>query len=285
MNKKLGIILFGLSLLTWGCSREEQLVLGFVPSAEAEKIATTVKPLTEILSRKLGIKVKSYLATDYTAIIEAIGSGKVDMAFLPPFAYVVAHDKYGAEVLVKAKRYGKEYYRGQFTVRKDSGIDSLKQLKGKIWAYPDASSSSGYLFPKYKMIKLGIDPDKFFAEKIQTGSHDNAILAVYNGEADLATTFEGAENRLVKDYPDVKEKIKIIGYTDNIPNDGLVVRRDLDPQMKEKIKQVFLSLNQDSTAMEILKKVYAWDGIVPASDSDYQIVREVAKTLKITIPK
>ena len=282
MSKKLTLL--GI-LLIFGCSREEQLVLGFVPSAEAEKIATTVKPLTEILSQKLNIKVKSYLATDYTAIIEAIGSGKVDMAFLPPFAYVVAHDRYGAEVLVKAKRYGKEYYRGQFTVSAESGVDSIQQLKGKVWAYPDASSSSGYLFPKYKMLKMGIDPDTFFSEKIQTGSHDNAILAVYNGEADLATTFEGAENRLVKDYPDIKKKLKIIGYTDNIPNDGLVVRKGLDPDMKEKIKEAFLSLNEDSTAMKILKEVYAWDGIVPASDSDYQVVREVAKTLKITIPK
>lgn len=285
MNKRILTIALGAAILTGGCSKEEQIVLGFVPSAEAEKIATTVKPLTEILSQKLGIKVKSYLATDYTAIIEALGSGKVDVAFLPPFAYVVAHDKYGAEVLVKALRHGKEFYRGQFSVRSDSGVDSLKQLKGKIWAYPDASSSSGYLFPKYKMIKEGIDPDEFFSDKIQTGSHDNAILAVYNGEADLATTFEGAENRLLKDYPDVKEKIKIIAYTDKIPNDGLVVKKDLDPALKEKIKQAFLSLNEDSTAMRILKEVYSWDGIVPASDKDYEIVREVAKTLNITIPK
>ncbi|MEO0218361.1 MAG: phosphate/phosphite/phosphonate ABC transporter substrate-binding protein [candidate division WOR-3 bacterium] len=262
------------------CKKEEVLVLGFTPSAETEKIATTTKPLVDILSKKLGIKVKSYLATDYTALIEALGSNKIDIAFLPPFGYVLAHQKYNVEVLVKAVRDGKDFYRSQFVVRKGEA-KSLNDLKGKIWAYPDAASASGYIFPKAYMIKNNIDPDKFFKDRIQTGSHDNAILAVYNKEADLATTFEGAEKRLLKEYKDILDKIEIIAFTDNIPNDGIVVRANLDNNLKEKIKQAFLDLNNDEQAMKILKEVYSWDGIVIAKDEDYNVVRETMKILNI----
>lgn len=213
----------GIFLLS--CKKEEILVVGFTPSAETEKIATTVKPLENILSKKLGVKVKSYLATDYTALIEALGSNKVDIAFLPPFGYVLANEKYKSEIILKAIRNGHAFYRSQFVVRKGTA-KSINDLKGKIWAYPDAASTSGYIFPKAYMIKNGINPDKFFKDRIQTGSHDNAILAVYNKEADLATTFEGAENRLIKEYKDIKDKLEVIAYTDSIPNDGIVIRAD-----------------------------------------------------------
>lgn len=262
------------------CKKEKALVIGFVPSAEVEEIATTTKPLIDILSKKLNMKLKSYLATDYTALVEAIGSNKIDIAFLPPFGYILANEKYRAEIILKAIRNGHAYYRAQFVIRKGSA-KTLGDLKGKIWAYPDAASTSGYIFPKAYMLKNGIDPDKFFKDRIQTGSHDNAILAVYNNEADLATTFEGAENRLLKEYKDIKDKIEIIAYTDSIPNDGIVTRAGLDPVLVDKIKNVFLELNNDKEVMGILKKVYGWEGIVPAKDSDYQVVRETMKLLNI----
>jgi phosphonate transport system substrate-binding protein len=268
----------GIFLLS--CKKEEILVVGFTPSAETEKIATTVKPLENILSKKLGVKVKSYLATDYTALIEALGSNKVDIAFLPPFGYVLANEKYKSEIILKAIRNGHAFYRSQFVVRKGTA-KSINDLKGKIWAYPDAASTSGYIFPKAYMIKNGINPDKFFKDRIQTGSHDNAILAVYNKEADLATTFEGAENRLIKEYKDIKDKLEVIAYTDSIPNDGIVIRANLDNQLKEKIKKVFLELNNDEEALKILKEVYSWDGLAVANDKDYDVVREVMKLLNI----
>jgi phosphonate transport system substrate-binding protein len=268
----------GIFLLS--CKKEEILVVGFTPSAETEKIATTVKPLENILSKKLGVKVKSYLATDYTALVEALGSNKVDIAFLPPFGYVLANEKYKSEIILKAIRNGHAFYRSQFVVRKGTA-KSINDLKGKIWAYPDAASTSGYIFPKAYMIKNGINPDKFFKDRIQTGSHDNAILAVYNKEADLATTFEGAENRLIKEYKDIKDKLEVIAYTDSIPNDGIVIRANLDSQLKEKIKKVFLELNNDEEALKILKEVYSWDGLVVANDKDYDVVREVMKLLNI----
>ncbi len=277
MKNILAVIFLGFLI---GCNKENVLVLGFTPSAETEKIATTAKPLADILSKKVGIKIKTYLATDYTALIEALGSNKIDIAFLPPFGYVLAHEKYDVEIIAKAVREGKAYYRSQFVARKGE-VKSLNDLKGKIWAYPDAASTSGYLFPKAYLIKNGIDPDKFFKDRIQTGSHDNAILAVYNKEADLATTFEGAENRLLKEYNDIRDKLEIIAYTDNIPNDGIVVRRNLDENLKQKLKQAFLNLNNDENAMKILKEVYGWDGITTAKDSDYNVVRETMKILNI----
>ncbi|WP_096154930.1 MULTISPECIES: phosphate/phosphite/phosphonate ABC transporter substrate-binding protein [Bacillus] len=263
--------------------KPSKVVMGFVPSTESDKIADTVAPLAEKLSEILGVEVEGITMTNYTALVEAMGSGKVHIGFVPTFAYIQANERYNIEVILKSIRHGSSTYKAQYVVRADSGIETFADLKGKVWAMADVTSTSGFLFPaaqlmtEFDIATTDALQTDFFSNVVSVGSHDNALLTVLDGDADVATTFDDARTILEGDYPTIMEDLKILGYTDPIPNDTISVIPSLDPAFVEEIKAAFLSFNDDEAMLQIMNDVYRWTAIDEANDAEYDIVRETAK--------
>jgi phosphonate transport system substrate-binding protein len=261
----------------------KQLTMGFIPSQEADKIADNVKPLEEYLSKELGVPVKAEVMIDFVGLVEGMRTGKIDIGFTNPFGYVQAKDRANVEILVKSIRRGSDTYKAQFIASADSGLTSVEDLvkaEGLTWAFGDTLSTSGFLFPASKLMDLGVEDLNTFYNQLAVGSHDNAVLAVLEGQADFATTFDDARNVLEKDHPDVKDKVKVLGYTDEIPNDGVSVRDGLSDEMKEKIKKAFLDINDNPEVLSVMTEVYTWDGIAEATDEEFQVVRDVYSRFK-----
>ncbi len=84
----------------------EEIIMGFVPSQDSETIADTVAPLADQLSEELGVPVEGKVMTNYTALVEAMGTNEVQIGFIPAFAYVLANEKHNVEVILKSERYG-----------------------------------------------------------------------------------------------------------------------------------------------------------------------------------
>ncbi|WP_332849229.1 phosphate/phosphite/phosphonate ABC transporter substrate-binding protein [Bacillus sp. FJAT-45037] len=269
-------------LVLTACSSEdtpdevEEIVMGFVPSSESDKIADTIEPLAEELSNVLGMPVRGQVMVDYSGLVEAMGSGNVHIGFLPAFGYVLGEERYDFEVILKSERNGSDSYRAQFVVREDSGIETIEDLEGKLWGFADVSSPAGYLFPAAHLAEnYNVDDvEAFFGDAIQTGSNDGALITLYEEEIDVATTFEDARTVLLNDYPDVMDELKVIEYTGEIPNDTITVIPGLDAEMKADIKAAFLSFNENEDIIQIMNDIYRWDGIREAEDADYDIVRE-----------
>ena len=261
-------------------SADDKLVMGFVPSQDSENIASSVEPLADRLSEELGVEVEGKVMTNFNSLVEAMGSNQVQIGFIPAFGYVLANEQYDVEVILKSVRHGEGSYKAQYVVREDSGIDSLEDLKGKVWTFADKGSTSGYLFPaKQLMDEFDFDSASdletdFFGNLIESGSHDTAALSVLNGDADVATTFDDIRDNLEKEYPDIKDDLKVIDYTDAIPNDTISVTKELDDDMVKKIKEAFLSFNDDQEMIDIMHEVYTWDAIEEADDSEYEIVKD-----------
>lgn len=256
----------------------KELTLGFIPSQEADQIADTVEPLEEKLTEVLGVPVKAEVMIDFVGLVEGMRTGQIDIGFLNPFGFVQAEERADVEVLLKAIRNGGDTYVAQYTVPADSEMESVEDLvstPGLVWAYADTLSTSGYLFPASQLMDLGVEDLSTHFEHLVVGGHDNAILAVLDGQADVATTFEDARDTVEGDYPTVKEDTKVIGYTDEIPNDTLSVRSGLSDEWKQKIKDAFLSFNDDEEMIKIMNEVYTWDGIAEASSEEYDIIRDV----------
>src|SRR5690606_6037228 len=170
----------------------DRLVLGMVPSREADAIVDSLDPIAEMLSERLLIPVDTFVSTNFVGLVEAIGTGRVDIGLFGPAALVQAMDAYGAVPIVASVRQGSTTYRAQFNVRCDSGIETFEDLRGRTIAFVDPGSASGYQFP-YVTLKstYGIDPDTEMTS-IFAGSHDASALAVYNGDVDVSVTFGGS---------------------------------------------------------------------------------------------
>jgi phosphonate transport system substrate-binding protein len=263
----------------------KELVLGFVPSQESDKIADTAKPMAEFLSKELGVPVRPFVSTNYVGLIEAMGSGKVDIGSLPPLAYVLAHDQKAAEILLKTERRGRVAYHAMFVARADSGIKTVEQARGKRMAWVEPASTSGYLFPAAYLKARGYDPDKFFKQTTFAGGHDKALIAVYNGDVDVAAVYDDAREVVAKSpaYKDIMTKVVKIGRTDAIPNDTISVRTGLDPALKEKIRAAFHKFASTPEGSKTLMDVYRIERFRDATDAEYEPVRRVARAMDVPL--
>lgn len=269
----------------------EKLTVQFVPSQNADTLEAKAKPLEKLLSDKLGIPVAVSVSTDYNTIVEAMASKKVDVGFLPPTAYVMAKDRGAAEVILQAQRFGVkdetgeatdelvDFYKAMIIVKKDSAIQSVADLKGKKIAYQNVSSSAGYVWPAAVLMDNQIDPLKD-VEAITVKGHDQAVLAVLNGDVDAAAIFQDARNVVKKDYPTVFEDTRVLTYTEKIPNDTISVRSDMSPEWIEKLQNAFIEIGKDEEGHKIISEIYTHEGYVKSEDSNFAVVREYGEKVK-----
>jgi phosphonate transport system substrate-binding protein len=266
--------------------------MAFVPSLDAQAVLATAQPLADALNRETGLFFDVSVPTSYTAVIEAMGAGQVDVAWLATFAYVLAHDKYGAEVILSTVRQGSKTYRSQIVTRADSGIRSLQDLRGKKFAFVDSASASGFLYPVALLAANNIDYKTYFAETVNAGGHDKVIIAVYNRQVDAGATFGNsietgaptdARTLVASTIPDVMEQIVSIAVTDPIPNDTVSVRRGLDPNVTARIRSALLNLSDNPDGQKLLRDLYNINGLAEASNADYNSVREAARVLNLDL--
>jgi len=270
----------------------KKLSVEFVPSSNAGTIEAKAKPLEGLLKKELGIPVTVSVSTDYNTIVEAMGSKKVDIGFLPPDAYVLAHKQYGDKVLLQAQRYGvtepddkasKElvnFYRSQILVRKDSGIKSVKDLKGKKIAVQDTTSTAGWIFPAVEMLDHGVNINKSGIQTVTVKGHDQGVLSVYNKNTDAAFVFQGARNIVMKDQKDIMSKVVPIYTTGKIPNDTITARGDMSDKWQKKISNAFKAIAKTKQGHDIISSVYSHQGYVDSKDSNFDVIRQYDKQAK-----
>ena len=262
----------------------DTLVLGMVPSREMDAIVDSLDPIAEMLEERIGIPVETFVSTNYVGLVEAVGTGRVDIGMFGPAALVQAMDAHNAEVILASVRQGSTTYRAQFNVRCDSGIETFQDLVGKTIAWVDPGSASGYQFPYVTLMQEGINPDEDM-QGIFAGSHDAAALSVYNGDVDVAVTFGGSpgsdgRETIEEDFPDVKEVVCILGYSVDIPNDGMVVREGLCEDLKQRIADAFIDLASTEEGEALTQELFNVTDFAPIEAEAYDVVREVSATFQ-----
>lgn len=283
--------LFLAGVLACGRSGEPPRVLrvGFVPSENAQQVAQNAQPIVALLNKKLEVEVQPFVATDYTGVVEALRSNKLDIAFLTPASYVLAKNEADVKVILKSQRRGSPYYYAAIFTRADSGIRNLEDLRNRTFAFGDPLSTSGHVFPRKMLSEKGIDPVKDFKNILYSGGHDATVLAVLNRKVDAGATFanfpdgkDAAWMQYLKD-PEEQKKIRAIAYSEPIPADNLVVNANLDPGLAKRIEEIFLDLSRDPEGKKMLRDLYQIDGFVVATDHDYDSVRKAFKIAGINL--
>jgi phosphonate transport system substrate-binding protein len=267
-----------------GCGKSSSsprvLRVGFVPAENAQQVIQNAQPIVDILQNRLGIEVQPFVSTDYTGVVEALRVNKLDIAFLTPASYVLAKSEANVKVVLKSERKGSPFYYAAIFTRADSGIKRLEDLRGKTFAFGDPLSTSANVFPRKMLSERGIDPVRDFKQILYSGGHDATVLAVLNGKVDAGATYANSPDsgdtawmRYLKNPDDVK-KIHAIAYSEPIPADNLVINGNLDEGLAKKIEETFLELSRDPKGKQMLRDLYQIDGFVPATDQDYDSVRQ-----------
>lgn len=254
---------------------ENPIIFSFVPSGDTPEIIESADIMADLLSEKTGYVINGEVATSYSVVIEAMGTGKAHMGTLGTFHYILAHEKFGVDCALVSVRYGSPYYKGQIIAGVDTGIKTLEDIKGKTVCWVDPVSASGYIIPRIILKAAGIDLDTDLVQQIEAGSHDAVALSVYNGDCDCGAIYVDARDIIEEDYPDVKEKTKVINESPEIPNDGLQFIKDFPSDMRENIVNAFLEIMETEEGVEAIGKAYGWAAVIEKDDSFYDEFRKV----------
>jgi phosphonate transport system substrate-binding protein len=261
--------------------------MAMVPSLDTQKLVVSGEKLAQLMEKETGLKYQVSVPTSYTAVITAMGAGTVDIGWLSPIPYIIAHDRYGVKVMLKTVRKGSTDYYSFIIARNDSGLKKLADLKGKTFAYGDPVSTSGTIYPKHLIRTSGYNPDTFFSNAIYAGAHDRVVIAVYNKQVDAGAIYgqpgDDARKRVMTALPDVLKKTSVIAQSIPIPNDTVSLRKGLPPAIARKIVDGLIAVSKSAEGRKLLYEVGSIDGFAPATDKDYDSVRSVARAENIQL--
>lgn len=278
MKKRIvGIVGFMLAVaIGFSSAASAEIKMGTVPRLSPEELQKMYSPLTEYLSKETGEKVTLVVPKDFAAFKEAARSGQMDIGFANPLIYVEVKEKAGIEPLALSSEVKSgTRLRGIFIVRKDSGITSVQELKGKKFVFMDKDSPAGYLFQILLLNKAGFDTKKDITVLPFVKRHDKVVAAVLDGTADAGGIREDELDK-VKDKLDTS-KIRIVGYTDYFPNWPFFSTSKLKPETVAKVKAALLKLKPNDPSNEAILGPARLTGFIPVADKEYDDLRKAAK--------
>lgn len=256
-------------------SKSETLRVGFPPDENPAQIISKNQPLLAYLKRELGLeKIEIVVPETYTAAVEEMQHGNLDMVYFGGLTYVLAKRDTNITPIVRGKVDGTVDNFTYIITRKDSQIKNLKDLKGHSFAFGDVASTSGHLIPHKKLRSIGISPTQDFSALIYTGAHDKTAYAVFKKEVDAGAMNARLLPILIKDGKIDGSKIRILWKSDAFADYPWAVRTQLGKTMIDKLTQAFVKL-RDKEILKLLK-VEAYE---PTSDSEFNNIREAAITL------
>lgn len=257
----------------------KEIAFALLSTDNASEITRRWGPILDRLEKDLRIKVKTVAAADFRGIIEALKFGKAEIGHLGPMSYVEASNNRDANVEPVAQLQladGSLGYRSCLIVHSESELFNPEDTAGKTFAFNDPNSTSGYLVPSAMFMReMGVDPRTFFSKVTFSGSHEASILAVASRKVDIASTNLPDLTRLMRENKVPRGSLRVIWVSGLIPNDPIVVRKDLPATLRSAIAESLTTMKARNP--EAFREIGAWfGGFVSAADGKYQMTRELS---------
>ncbi len=253
----------------------DTLRVALLPDENAATVIKNNEPLKAHLEKALGKKVELVVTTDYSSMIEAMRFGRLELAYFGPLSYTMAASKSDIEAFAGIKKRGRTTYNSVVIANKSAGIDKIADIKGKNMAYGDTASTSSHLIPKKILLDNGLDASADYKQHF-LGAHDAVAVAVQNGHAQAGGLSKPIFESLVSRGIISLDKVKVLQVSADYPQYPWAMRKDLAPALKDKIRSAFLEV----TDKKVLKPFKA-EGFGAMSDKDYDVIRDLAKSLKL----
>ncbi len=242
--------------------------------------------MIQYVSRKIGGPVKIIQRRTYQEINDLIKNKEIDFAFICSGPYVEGNESFGLKLLVAPEMYGRTTYNSYIIVPKNSSYNNFSDLRGKKFAFTDPLSSSGMLYPSYRLALINETPASFFGvdekgrnNSFFTYSHDYSIIAVAENLADGAAVNSLVYEYMKKTRPDVISKTRIIEVSQPFGNPPVVVSKDIDPFLEKRLRDILMNMDRDDEGRRILSSIMI-DRFIIMNDDAYDPVREMRKIVK-----
>lgn len=295
MKKKIALIvliIFTLALFVSGCGQspsqsegtretnQPALRVGLVPNQAPDKIKAQYEPFRQYLSETLNMPVEIFVASDYAGVVEAMANDKLDVAYFGGLTYAQAKQRAKIHPIVTEideETQTSKYY-SLIIVPADSPVQTTADLKGRVFAFGDISSTSGSLYPRFMLDKAGIKVPDDLENVVYTGGHDATAQAVQNGTVEAGGIEGRILNRLIANKTVDAAKIRIIDkhLVEGYP---WVVRDSLDKSLEEKIVNSFLEMKDP----ELLTLMRA-ERYTQVTEANYTEIEKEANRLGLISP-
>lgn len=250
---------------------EKSIRFGRIPFRSLREMMTQAVPLLRLLQKKTGAQEVRFVSSgkSYASVLDSLARGNIDFAWVGPTVYLKRRDQDKLMPIAKAKFGSETAYRGVFIAPAKGKVQGLEDLVGSKIGFVDPESASGYIYPMYLLLRLGINPQTkstiYFMK-----NHDNVLQAVLDGRLDAGVCLESTLKAQKENVLD--SKIIILAKTDEIPSDVIVCRQDCPINLRERFLAALLQINAKDLPGEQVT-------FLPATDDDFISVEGVLQYL------
>jgi phosphonate transport system substrate-binding protein len=264
----------------------EDLTIGLIPEQNIFRQMKRYEPIADYIQERTGLEIRFTILSRYGNIIDSFTSEKMDGAFWGSFTGALAIQKLGIEPIARPLwTDGTSSYHGHVFVRKDSGIEDVRGMRGKTIAFVERATTAGYVYPMAYLREHGVrDLDSYFAEYYFAGSHDATILAVLDGKVDIGCAKNTIFSLVADQDPRVKDDLLTLAESPTVPSNGLGMRKDLDPETRSKLRNALLGMDAEPAGQRALRRFGAIR-FIPTTKSDYRPVFEIAERAGIDLKR
>lgn len=261
--------------------------IAYAPNESTDQSTDARNGLAKDLEDLLGCEVEEIQASDYNAIIEALRTGKADMAYMGALALALGAERAEIEpIVMKAEDGDREkavYHSVLITSSANSDINSITDIKGKTMAFVDPDSTSGNLVPTAEIMKAfpdyGLNSEKlhtngdFFEAVSFSGSHQAGLQAVIKGDVDVVPISDQILASEISKGSANEGDVKIIHESGAIPAEAMVVAKSVDDETRTKLTEFLVSYDNQAYFTDVIKNENA--RFIACSIEDYQDIIEL----------
>ena len=252
------------------------LRISSIPDEAPTELQRKFTPIAAYLEKETGMKVSYVPVSDYAAVVEALATGKIDLAWLGGFTFVQAKIRTKGTAKPIVQREEDTKFISRF-ITTDPNIKSVADLKGKTFAFGSASSTSGHLMPRFFMLKDGIDPDKNLKNVAFSGNHDATVAFVASGKVEAGVLNASVWDRIVEQKKVDVSKVRVFATTPPYFDYNWTVRGDLDAKLTQKLTDAFLKLDPKNAEHKAVLDIQRASKFVATKSDNYLGIEQAAQ--------
>lgn len=246
---------------------------------EKDEMITDFEPIRVYLEKKLDTPIDMVVTDNYASLIEGMKNGTIDIGWYGAFSFIAAEGEMElTPLIVEQRKDSGIYYKSLMITLKDSGIETIEQLKQKRYAFVDSGSTSGFILPYALFKSRNIDIKQYFSEIHYSGNHHQVPIDIKNNVVDAGSISSIQYELLIDEGKINEEDFRVIWQSDDIPGSPYVSRSDLDKKTKEKFIEAMLNIHNENPN-ELAQYDNTIEKYLEVDDKDYNSIRNIATIL------